>query len=135
ASLYFGWGEIEQGRRGPTPVAAADLRAAKSLGALPSSWVTITPTKIQDTGVRRQMRTNNGVPLNTLEYALVKLDDRYLIVECDYSDMLKSPVTGHLSQSSANDDIAIEVGHKVPACHDKLLPFQMTTKKDQASES
>jgi hypothetical protein len=58
--LFFGWKEIQEARRGPTPVTADQLKAAQALKDLPAEWVTLTPTGAKDTGVRRHYATRNG---------------------------------------------------------------------------
>src|SRR5262245_27314115 len=134
ALLYFGWNDIQAAKTGPTPVTAEQLKAAKSLDALPAEWVTLTPTKVQDTLVRRQLKARNGAPGPKLEYALVQIDDRYLIAEMYTVMPGTAPLNGRLYDLSTSDVVA-EIESKFPACKGNLLPFELVTHKDQESEA
>lgn len=128
ALFYFGWKGAREARRGPTPVTAEQLAAAPSVRDLPAAWVTLTPTNIQDTSVRRRLGTRP-----TLEYAVVRLGGRYLVVESYATAQAGAPLTGTL-QAWAGDEVARDVEARVPACHGRLLPFYLRAQERQAGE-
>jgi hypothetical protein len=133
--LVLGWDVIRDQRQGPMPLKAADLAAAPKLSALPGNWVTLNPTKVRDTGVRRDLVATNGARYCTYKYSLATLDGRQLIVESHVGDKLASPLTGHLVQWEKESDVIPEIRAKDDECRDgDLLQFQLITHLGQGRE-
>jgi hypothetical protein len=134
AFLYFGWKDVREARRGPTPLTAEQLEAAPAVGALPAAWVTVTPTGVKDSGVRRDLSTRYGARRPTLQYALARLDGRYLIVETLSAPKAGSPLTGTL-HDWRGDDVVSDVLARTPALRNKLLPFYLSTREKEGGAS
>jgi hypothetical protein len=124
---YLQWENIKQTRQGPTEVQASALAKAESLDGLPG-WVKFKPTKVTDTGVRRE-RTVNGRPVGTFKYLLVQVGDRYVVAEAWDTAATTGAVTGRLEQWPARDrdGVVAEIYGKVAAARDKMTPFQIDT--------
>jgi hypothetical protein len=127
--LSYNWHLLKYLRGGPVPVTTARLRKADSIDALPSPWVSLDPSKVYDTGVRRSVGRNRV----ELRYVLVPVEDRYLLTEVHWSFNGGSRLTGYLEEWDPGRNgggILNEV--KARGYGNQLLPYQMCARGDQA---
>jgi hypothetical protein len=121
---------------GPKPVEPAEISKARDPDELPSRYVMFKPTKVYNPGVRRTL-TRKGVPIGTRKFVLVQVEDRFLIAELRGGEPVLSRMTGYLMTRKSDDyrDVIADMYARVPACRDKLLPFQMDCVIDQKGQA
>jgi hypothetical protein len=130
------WRYIQEARRGPETLSAAELGKAMEGNALSSRWVTLSDAKSYDTGVRRVLKlpgTKGGG--KHLKYVLIPAGERFLLVEVAVEKSMKGSVTGFLKhwEDRKHSEVVAEVEGKAKAIRGKLWSLQLDAEEEPSN--